>query len=101
MTKFIDTLDMQIRLHLAVRYFLAIVVYNSGKFLINNKLAEWYKLSWEELLEELKSAGISTSIVSGKPYVRKAFEEQKSKVLFIIEEINRHDEIISNNKIRI
>jgi hypothetical protein len=101
MTKFMDRLDLQIRLKLTVRNLLAIVIYNFGKVTLNNKLEEWYKLSWEEFLEEIKFAGILIENESDKIYLKEKFEEQKQRIAYIENELNRHDKIVANNKIKI
>ena len=101
MTKFKDKLDLQIKLHLAVRHLLTIVVYHYGKVPISKRLEEWYKLSWNEFSEELKSAGISLNSRAEELFLMETFEEQKKRVLFIEDELARHAEIVSNNTVRI
>jgi hypothetical protein len=98
MTKFMNRLDLQIRLHLAVRNLLAIIIYYFGQIPIHSKLDEWHKLTWEEFLEKLKSAGVSLKNEVDKNHLRWTFEEQKKQVQFIERELIRHDEILSNNK---
>jgi hypothetical protein len=100
MAKFMDRLDLQIRMHLAVRHLLALIIYNYGDIPINSKLEEWYRLSWNEFFEEIKSAGISIKDESDRFYLQETFEEQKRRVLSIMDELNRHDEIVSNNKVK-
>ncbi|HXA01577.1 MAG TPA: hypothetical protein VNW99_06290 [Cytophagaceae bacterium] len=101
MTKFMDKLDLQIRLNLAVKNLLAIIINNFGKIPINNKLEEWYKLSGEEFFEELRSAGILIDNGSDKTYLMVRFEEQKKRIVFIENELDRHDKIVADNKSRI
>jgi hypothetical protein len=98
MTKFMDRLDIQIRLHLSVKHLLSLIIYNYGKIDINPKLEEWYKLSWDEFFYELKSAGITINNESDRLHLQETFDEHKNRVLFIEDELSRLDEIISSNK---
>jgi hypothetical protein len=101
MTKFMDRLDLQIRLHLTVRHILVHVTYNFGKFEINNNLEAWHKLSWKEFLAELKSAGIIIRNKSEKEHLKEIFNEQKRRALFLEDELSRHAEIIAKHKIEV
>ena len=95
MTKFIDRLDLQIRLHLAVRNLPAIINYNIGKLPINNKLEEWHKLSWEEFLEELEFTGVLIDNESDKINLKGTFEEHKGRILLMENELIRLEKIIA------
>jgi hypothetical protein len=99
MTKFMDRLDLQIRLHLTVRHMLVHVTYNFGKFDINSKLENWNKLSWKEFLAELEAAGIIIKSKSDKEHLKEIFDEQKKRALFLEDELSRHAEIIAKHKI--
>jgi hypothetical protein len=101
MTKFMDKLDLQIRLHLTVRHILVHVTYNFGKFQINDKLEEWHKLSWEEFYAELEAAGIIIKSKSDKEHLKEIFDEQKKRALFLEDELSRHAEILAKNKMEI
>jgi hypothetical protein len=102
MAKFTDRrVDLQIRLHLALKHLLATVNHNFGNFPISDKLGQWHKLSWKEFLEELKSVGISTKNKSDDFLLEQKFKEHKEQVQFIEEELSRHDEIVVKNKSRI
>jgi hypothetical protein len=94
-------MDLQIRLHLAVKHLLALVNYNFGKFSVNGQLEQWHKLSWERFSEELKLAGISLKNESDNYLLEKTFKEHKEQVLFIEQELNRHDEIVVKNKSKV
>jgi hypothetical protein len=96
MRKFMNRVDLQIRLHLAIRHLLTIIIHNYGTISSNIRLEEWYKLSWEEFLDELKSSGISVSNETDTLHLKETFEQQKGKVVSIQDEINRHDEIVKN-----
>jgi hypothetical protein len=98
MTKFMDRLDLQIRLHLSVKHMLSLIIYNYGKIPVNNKLEAWYKLSGEEFFDELQSAGISIKNKSDRLHLQETFDEHKKRVLFIENQLNRHDEIVNSNK---
>jgi hypothetical protein len=101
MTKFMDRLDLQIRLHLAIKHLLAVLIHNYGKIAISQKLEKWYTLSWEEFFEEIKSAGIFIKDESDKICLKEIFDDHKKQVLSIEDEINRLDQIVINNKIKI
>jgi hypothetical protein len=101
MTKFIDRLDLQIRLHLSVKHLLSIVIFNYGKISISEKLEAWHKLSREEFFTEIESAGISMKSKADEEYLKELFDEQKERTLSIESEINRYDEIVANNKVKI
>jgi hypothetical protein len=88
-------------LHLAVKHLLALVNYNFGKFSVNGQLEQWHKLSWERFSEELKLAGISLKNESDNYLLEKTFKEHKEQVLFIEQELNRHDEIVVKNKSKV
>jgi hypothetical protein len=100
-TKFIDRLDLQIRLHLAVRNLPAIINYKFIKLPINNKLEKWHKLSWKEFLEELEFTGVLINNESDKINLKETFEEHKERILLIENELIRIDKIIAEKKNRI
>ena len=100
MTKFINKLDLQIRLKLATRNLIALIIYNFGKTPVNIELEELYKLNCEEFLEKLKSVGISINKNTDEIFLKAIFEEYKKRVSFIEDELNRYDEIAFNNKSR-
>src|SRR5438045_2897160 len=91
MAKFMSRLDLQIRLHLAIKHFPAIIIHKYDKTQLTSKLEEWYRLSWDEFFEEIKSAGISIKAESDRFHLQETFEEQKRRVLNIEDELNRHD----------
>jgi hypothetical protein len=101
MTKFMDKLDLQIRLHLTLRHMLVHITYNFGKFEINNKLELWHKLSWKDFLAELKSAGIIIPDKADQAHLKEIFDEQQKRALFLEDELSRHAEIVAKHKIEI
>ncbi|MFN6945221.1 MAG: hypothetical protein ACK4ND_09755 [Cytophagaceae bacterium] len=79
-----ETADKNYDLSLALSQFFKVVYVDFGIQKINDRIKEWYKLSWEEFESELKKNQIKYSDCMMKDW-KDFFHLHKKKVLNLME----------------